>query len=199
LTSAGFNDDVATIAIQSDGKILVGGKFTTYGFAGQIGITRLNFYGSRDTTFDTGSGFGGIGSANPISIAIQSDNKILVSGTFTSYNGVTQNRITRLNTDGSRDSTFDIGTGFDFTVSAIAIQSDDKILVGGGFNSYDGTTQNEITRLNPNGSRDTTFNIGSRFNASVAAIVIQSDDKILVGGNFTAYNGTTQNRITRLV
>ena len=197
-TGFGFNGglyEVFSIAIQSDGKILVGGIFIDYNGTTQNYITRLNSDGSRDETFDIGTGF----NSAVFSLAIQSDGKILVGGAFISYNGTTQNRITRLNTDGSRDESFNIGDGFNNSVRSIAIQSDGKILVGGDFISYNGTTQNRITRLNTDGSRDEkSFNIGDGFNNSVRSLAIQSDGKILVGGNFISYNGTTQNRITRL-
>jgi uncharacterized delta-60 repeat protein len=191
----GFNSDVRSITIQSDGKILVGGFFTSYDGTTQNRIARLNSDGSLDTTFDIGTGFNFF----VISIALQSDGKIVVGGNFASYDGTTQNRIARLNSDGSLDTSFDIGTGLNSNVFPIALQSDGKILVGGFFTSYDGVTQNRITRLNPDGSLDTTFDIGTGFNDSVISIAIQSDGKILVGGNFNIYDDVTQNRITRLL
>ena len=191
---SGFNVGVTSIRIQTDGKIVVGGDFTSYNGTTQNRITRLNSDGSRDTGFDPGSGFnGGIRD-----VAIQSDGKIIVCGSFTSYNGTTQNNITRLNSDGSIDNTFTIGTGFDGTTINLEIQSNGKIIVCGGFTSYNGTTQNNITRLNSDGSRDNAFTIGSGFNNTTYSTSIQTDGKILVGGFFTSYNGTTQNRITRL-
>jgi uncharacterized delta-60 repeat protein len=191
---SGFNGVVNTIAIQSDGKILVGGNFTDYNGTGSNFIIRLNTDGSIDNTFSIGSGFDG----EVFTIAIQSDDKILVGGTFNDYNGNTYNQIIRLNTDGSRDTTFSIGGGFNGRVFTIAIQSDDKILVGGQFTDYNGFNYNYIIRLNSDGSVDNTFSIGSGFNGEVYTIAIQSDGKILVGGAFGNYNGTTSNRIIRL-
>jgi uncharacterized delta-60 repeat protein len=190
----GFNSIVNALAIQSDGKVLVGGQFTTYQGTTRNRIARLNTDGSYDTTFNIGTGFNGI----VIALAIQSDGKIVVGGGFTTYQGTTRNRIARLNTDGSYDTTFDIGTGFGGSVSALAIQSDGKIVVGGGFTTYQGTTRNRIARLNTDGSYDTTFDIGTGFNGSVFALAIQSDGKIVVGGGFTTYQGTTRNCIARL-
>ena len=90
---------------------------------------------------DIGTGFN-----NTINtIAIQSDGKILVGGSFTSYNGVSANRMIRLNSDGSVDESFDIGIGFNAIVYSIAIQSDGKILVGGLFSSYNGVSAQLIT------------------------------------------------------
>ena len=103
-----------------------------------------------------------------------------------------------LYSDGSIDGTFVYGSGFDFPVYTIAIQSDNKILVGGNFSDYSGTGANRIIRLNTNGSIDGTFNYGSGFDDSVNTIAIQSDNKILVGGVFTDYSGTGANKIIRL-
>jgi uncharacterized delta-60 repeat protein len=190
----GFNSSVNTISIQSDGKILVGGQFTTYNGVSLNRIIRLNSDGSQDTSFVIGTGF-----SNTVNtISIQSDGKILVGGSFTSYNGVSSNRIIRLNSDGSQDSSFVIGTGFNNTVNTITIQSDGKILVGGWFASYNGVTSNRIIRLNTDGSQDSSFVIGTGFNNPVNTISIQSDGKILVGGQFTSYNGVSLNRIIRL-
>jgi uncharacterized delta-60 repeat protein len=157
---------VNVLSIQSDGKILVGGSFTTYKGLTQNYIVRLNTDGSLDSTFDVGVGFD-----NQVrAITIQPDGKILVGGNFTTYKGLTQTRIVRLNTDGSLDSTFDVGTGFNTLVLSLLTQSDGKILVGGNFSTYKGLTQNFIARLNIDGSLDSTFNIGTGFNSTVFEI-----------------------------
>jgi uncharacterized delta-60 repeat protein len=191
---AGFGGTVSTIAVQADGKILVGGGFTTYQGAARNRFVRLNTNGSDDTTFNLGTGFNDIVNA----VTVQADGKILVGGLFTTYQGTTRNRFVRLDTDGSYDTTFNLGTGFGGTVNAIAVQDDGKILVGGGFTTYQGTTRNRLVRLNTNGSYDTTFNLGTGFGGTVQAIAVQDDGKILVGGLFTTYQGTTRNRFVRL-
>ena len=195
-TGSGFDNDVRSIAIQDDNKILVGGlNFVTYSGVTANKIIRLNTDGSIDNTFNSGSGFNN----GVLSIAIQDDNKILIGGYFTSYSGVTANTIIRLNTDGSIDNTFNSGSGFDDGVRSIAIQDDNKILVVGlSFTTYSGVTANRIIRLNSDASIDNTFNSGSGFNYSVNSIAIQSDNKILVGGSFTTYSGVTANSIIRL-
>src|SRR5690554_3125735 len=200
-TGMGFNSFVIAITLQPDGKILTGGTFTSYNGQTQNRIARLNTDGSLDTSFNTGTGFGV--SYWIHEITLQPDGKILVGGTFTQYNGQTQNRIIRLNTDGSIDTSFVTGTGFNDWVETITLQSDGKILVGGKFTSYNGQSRNSIVRLNTDGSLDTSFNIGTGFNISewshsVLAIILQPDEKILVGGSFTEYNGQTQKSIVRL-
>ena len=192
---SGFNDFVRPIAIQNDGKILVGGSFTTYSGVSANYIIRLNTDGTIDNTFDNGSGFNN----HVYTLAIQSDGKILVGGHFSQYSGVSIGfGIIRLNTDGSIDNTFVTGSGFNGNVYSIAIQSNGKILVGGWFTVYSGVTVNYIVRLNTDGTIDNTFVTGGGFNNSINSIVIQSDGKILAGGYFTLYSGVTANFIIRL-
>jgi uncharacterized delta-60 repeat protein len=196
----GFSDSVRSITIQSDGKIVVGGDFTTFNGATVNRIVRLNSDGTRDTAFstNTGTGFGSF--TFVATIAIQSDGKIVVGGTFETFNGATANRIIRLNSDGTRDTAFTVGTGFTNSVTTIAIQSDGKIVVGGFFTTFNSATANRIIRLNSDGTRDTAFstNTGTGFSGNALSIAIQSDGKIVVGGAFTTFNGATVNHIVRL-
>ena len=194
VTGTGFDNDIYSITIQSDGKILVGGQFTNYNGTSANYIIRLNSDGSVDTSFVYGIGL----DDRVYSTAIQSDGKILVGGNFTDYNGTSAKHIIRLNSDGSIDTFFVYGTGFDILVFSIAIQSDGKILIGGDFTDYDGTPANRIIRLNSDGSVDTSFVYGTGFIDEVYSTAIQSDGKILVGGFFTDYDGTPANRIIRL-
>lgn len=191
----GFNNRAKAIAIQSDGKVLVGGSFTSYNGNNRNGIIRLNDDGAVDTGFSVGTGFS---STSINKIIIQDDDKILIGGDFTSYDGNTKNHIVRLNTNGSIDTNFNIGTGFDGYVSNIFIQNDNKIVVVGAFTSYDGNTRNRIIRLNNDGTIDNTFSIGTGFNNVVYTSSIQDDGKILLGGVFSTYNATTTNYIVRL-
>jgi uncharacterized delta-60 repeat protein len=124
----------------------VGGAFSSYDEQ-EIGngITRLNPDGTLDYTFNTGEGLELSGGFPLISIAIksfalQNDGKIVAGGSFSSYDGEEiGNGITRLNQDGTLDSTFITGEGFDYGgVTSLALQNDGKIVVGGIFSSYDG-------------------------------------------------------------
>jgi hypothetical protein len=132
-------------------------------------------------------------------IVTQTDGKMLIGGTFINYNNINSNRILRLNSDGTIDNSFSIGTGFNDVVNAIAIQTDGKILVAGSFTSYNNSSVNRIVRLNSDGTIDTSFNIGTGFNDYINKLVLQTDGKIILGGVFTNYNGTTHNRIIRLM
>jgi uncharacterized delta-60 repeat protein len=194
LTGSGASSRVLTTSVQSDGKVLIGGAFASYGGVTVNGIARLHVNGVRDTTFNTGSGPNSIVRTS----ARQSDGKFIIGGNFTSYGGVTINRIARLHVNGVRDTTFNVGTGASDNVWTTSIQSDGKVIIGGAFASYRGVTTNRIARLHVNGVRDTTFNTGSGTNNVVTTSSIQSDGKVIIGGAFTSYSGVTTNRIARL-
>jgi uncharacterized delta-60 repeat protein len=194
----GANNTTTSIAIQPDGKILVGGTFTTFNDTIVNRIARLNVDGTLDTAFTSDTGTGP--NSAVYSIAIQSDGKIVLGGSFTTFNGTTVNRIVRLNSDGTLDTAFttNTGTGANSDVRAIAIQSDGKIVLGGSFTTFNGTTVNRIVRLNSDGTIDTGFNTGTGPNSAVYSIAIQPDGKILIGGFFSTFNDTIVNRIARL-
>ena len=195
-----FGGVINNVAIQSDGKIVIGGNFTSFNGTTVNHIARLNSDGSLDTAFNTNTGTGGDFAVQ--SIAIQSNQKIVIGGVFTTFNETTVNSIARLNSDGSLDTAFNTntGTGTNGSVKAIVIQTDGQIVVGGTFTTFNGTTVNRIARLSSDGVRDTTFttNTGTGANNAVSAIAIQSDAKIVVGGDFSTFNGTTVNGIARL-
>ena len=182
------------IQLYPDGRILVSGRFDSYKGVAANNIIRLNSDGSRDTSFDVGTGFNDMIRGS----VLQPDGKIVVFGPFTSYQGVAANRIIRLNPDGSRDTTFNVGTGFNEIAYDAALQLDGKIVVVGGFTSYQGVAANRIIRLNPGGSRDTTFNTGSGLNTIAYNVLTQPDGKIVASGFFTEYQGISSGRIVRI-
>jgi uncharacterized delta-60 repeat protein len=188
---------VNSAAALADGKFLIGGAFLRYNGELINRLARLNTDGSLDTTFTPGSG---PNSSNVFAIHVLPDDKILIGGGFTQYNGTARNRIARLNADGTLDTTFVIGTGANAsTINAIAVQPDGKILIGGGFASFNGAARPRIARLEADGSVDTTFLPGTGANSStVNRILVQPDGKILISGGFTEYNGVGRNRIARL-
>ena len=192
------NPAVRTIAIQSDGKIFIGGDFVTYNGTSRMGVARLNSDGSLDTSFAPGTG---TNYTYVKTIAIQNDGKIIIVGNFIEYNGITRRGVARINTDGSLDTSFNPGTGVGINngnALAVAIQSDGKIIVGGDFVEFNGQPYNSIVRLNSNGTFDASFNTGSGFVGYLFDIQIQADGKIIVGGHFSTYNGTTAHDLVRL-
>jgi uncharacterized delta-60 repeat protein/gliding motility-associated-like protein len=191
-SGSGFNAQVSSLEVQPDDKIIAGGSFTTYNGAPANRLIRLNEDGSVDASFNIGAG----PNSNLRIVHLQPDNKILVSGLFTSFNGAAVERMARLNTDGSLDNTFSPATGLNPLV--ILVQNDNKILVGGNFSAVAGVSRNNIVRLNANGTLDTTFDPGSGFNDWVYSLYQEPSGKIMVGGWFENFNGVSRNFIARL-
>src|SRR6185369_14420460 len=97
---SGVNGDVGSLALQADGKTVIGGVFTSVNGTTRNGIARLNSDGTLDTSFlAAGSGT----NSSVLAIAVQSDGKIVIGGFFTSVNGTTRNGAARLNVDGTLD------------------------------------------------------------------------------------------------
>ena len=189
----GFNNPVTEVVLQPDGKIIVGGVFSSYNGTPANDIIRLNSDGTVDNTFSAGTGFNEIIWA----IDVQPDGKILVGGFFSQYNGVPYNCLIRLNSNGSVDNSFTIGTGFNNTIYDIKRQVDGKYIIFGSFTTFNGVTCNRIVRLNNDGSIDNTFNTGVGFNGETYSGLID-DGKIVVAGEFFEYSGQTNRNIVRL-
>jgi uncharacterized delta-60 repeat protein len=167
------SDQVRTVVVQPDGKILIGGGFTTVGDVALNNFARLNGDGTVDTaTFSPGTGADNI----VFCVAVQPDAKILIGGAFTAVNGQPRNHIARLNADGTLESeaTFNSGSGANSNVVSIAVQADGKILIGGDFTSVNGQTRNYVARLNADGSLESsaTFDPGTGANASVQSVAM---------------------------
>lgn len=191
----GFAGDVLAITRQPDGKLLIGGdQLTLYNGVAVKPIVRLGSDGALDTGFDVGDG----PDSEVLEIAVQPDGKILVGGSFYNFNGVTSRRLVRLMLDGSVDNSFNIGTGANSAVAGVVVQPDGKILVAGSFSQWDGATVGGIVRLLVDGSVDPAFNVGAGTNSNVNDLVLRPDGKIVIGGYFTQYNGTTRNQLAQL-
>jgi uncharacterized delta-60 repeat protein len=198
----GANRVVYCATVQSDGKALIGGAFTSVAGITRNGIARLNLNGSLDTAFNPSAGGGGF----IVALASLPDGKTLGGGSFSSINGTARNSIARLNADGSLDTSFNPGAGPNPPyVYSIAMQADGKVLIGGEFTSFNGTARNRIARLNVNGSLDSTFNPGSGATdgssglfTAIYSVAVQPDGKLLVGGDFTRFNGVARNGLARL-
>ena len=195
---SGFNDGAEVVIVDSLGRFYVGGSFSSYNGNACNCICRLLPNGDFDSTFAIGSGFN-----NSVTcIEIDQNGKIYVGGYFTQYQGATNNRIIRLNEDGSKDTIFDNSTGFNDVVFAMELAPDNDLFVGGSFTQYKSVNNFRAIRLNPNGSKRTTFNTGSGFtsggSADIRAIKVDEAGNIYFGGAFNTYKGTAANNIVCL-
>lgn len=198
-----LNNRVFSMALQQDGRIVIGGTFNTVNGQAPGGIARLNSDGSLDTSFTRGLGVNIL--SGTFAIALRSDGRILIGGIFTEVQGVARGSIARLNPDGTLDSSFGnglagiVGNGFP-TVSSLRLQPDGRILVGGLYTSINGVPRQGIARLNADGSLDTSFANGlPGADGRVHAVDLRPDGKILIAGDFTSVHGSPRGRIARLL
>ena len=221
---------VFAVALQPDGKIVIGGDFTDVDGTRANRVARLNADGTVDTTFNLvpdpatpgatipGTGAAGAGDSSAVRvIVVQPDGKIIVGGSFTTFNDLPREYLVRLNPDGSVDPTFvgpDFSQPYNWKVSSLALQPDGRILVGGRF--FFGieqlTQKSGIIRVLANGSLDGSFVTDRGASAfgnpgwiqEVRTIALQRNGQIVIGGDFNGFGGTTQmvnikrNRLARL-
>lgn len=158
------------LAVQPDGKILMGGW----------GLVRLNPDGSTDNSFNCQLG--------PVvsTIVLQPDGKLLVGGGFDHFGSQSVYAIARINTDGSLDNSFNTGSGPSSGVSTIALQPDGKMVIGGTFDTINGVSRPKIARLNSDGTVDPTYaGIGSVSGSEVDALLLQDSGKLVASGFFS--------------
>lgn len=205
---------VKAIAIQPNGKILIGGQFhwvtpSNSATATSIwGIARLNADGTLDSGFINAPAGKVKSNHNVRGIAVQPDGKIVIGGYFTYIDGVARNRIARLNANGTLDNSFNVGDGANGNIEDVKLQADGKILISGSFTNVQGTAIYGVARLNANGSLDTSFvpNAGNPAAVNgawtgtfpVYQMALQSDGKILINGGTLQYAGKYHAGVARL-
>ena len=198
----GMSSPVFIIAPATDGSgdVYVGGNFYTVNDVSHSRLVRMNSDGTVDNGFNIGTGIDMI--VRIIVPAIDGSGDIYVGGLFTSINGVTYNRLVRMNSDGTIDNGFNIGTGMDDQITSIVPASDGSgdVYLGGFFTSINGVTYNRLVRLNSDGTVDTGFNIGTGMDNYILSIspAIDGSGDVYVAGSFTSINGVTYNRLARL-
>jgi len=187
------NAPVYAVAVQPDGRVLLGGDFTTLGSVSIPYVARLQSNGLLDTSFTPPAINNSLRA-----LALQPDGKVLIAGRFTTVGGQSRSRIARLNADGSLDPTFDPGTGANDNVRALALQPDGRVLIGGQFTMVAGVTRNFVARLMTDGSLDTSFDPGVGPDDEVRSIAVQPDGKILLGGDFELFDNVARSSVARL-
>lgn len=185
--SAIIAGEALAVVLQPDGRIVVGGQFTTGG-SGQTNIRRFLANGSTDASFAVGSGFDDI----VFDLVLQPDGRVIATGSFTNYNGTPCLGIARLNADGSLDSSFAPASTAYFHGQQLALGADGKLLVAGSL-----AVPTALARLNPNGSLDIGFTPVAGA-GSVRGVVLQPDGKSVIHGSFGTVNGVARHKLARL-
>ncbi len=183
-TNGGSNAAIRAMVLQSDGKIIIGGAFTSFGGQNVNRIIRLNSNGTIDNSFSLSTVLGG----QVNDILILPNGKIMMGGSFS----ISSSSLVRLNSDGTLDTGVDIIFG---TVNSIALAPDGKIVVGGEFTS----PRPNVARLNSIGTIDTSFVLTSGgAGYPVNDVIVQPDGKIIAGGVFSSFNGVQTDGAVRL-
>lgn len=184
----GVNGEVNAVAVQADGKIVIGGKFSTVNGIPRNNIARLNADGTVDRSFADTLDLGLNGEVN--AIAIQPDGGIIVGGLFTQAAQFETMNLARYKPDGSVDKTFGGTSGSPGTngvVLALAVQADGKIIVGGNFNTIFGQPRRSVAKINPDGTLDGANAQSALLNGAVNALAATPDGSV-AGGLFTVQN-----------
>lgn len=186
----GVNSQVYCLVAQPDGKMIIGGTFTSVGGASRKSLARILPNGNLDITFSPV-----MNDAEPLvrTLALQPDGKVLVGGRFTSISGAARQGFARLNANGTLDTTFTANVAapdFATTVNSLALQADGKIVVAGAFATINGVARRGLAMLNADGSVDTGFN-AALTDGATAGITMQADGRILVNGQFRVSGSNT--------
>ncbi len=207
------NGYILALALQSDGKVVVGGNFSTMNGSSYSRLARLNSTGTLDKNFNPGV-YGPPSSPIVYSLAVHapgtpSADKIVVGGDFSVLGSLARQKLGRLNANGTVDSSFDMGSSAILNAPVYAIATDygpfgingqggnfEKVLIGGSFTALGGI-RNYFARLSDNGTPDANVS-NSYVDGVVKAIRVQADHKMVLGGSFTHAQSYTRNGLTRL-
>ncbi len=192
--SSGIFGGVKQILIQTDGKILARGDFTTYGGTARNGLMRINANGTLDATFASSYWSNQINA-----MVLRSDQKIYVGGSFEL--GVGFGRLALLNTNGTQDTSFG-GLGTDQLLNgdvlALGLASSGNILVGGKFDSLGITPIKPLTSITSAGVVDSNFDwadLNAETEVEVSDIVVTAGQGVWVvgsyAGTYSKYNSST--------
>jgi len=190
----GLSNNATQILVLQDGKILLAGNFGLVQGTGVLKLARLFANGLLDTSFHSGS----TGIGNVLCVAQQPDGKILVGGSFTNFNGVSQTSITRVLLNGRRDTSFHSGAGAPGTVESITLEPDGKILIAGDFLTYNGVARTRVARLLSSGVLDVGFDPGTGASNYIMSSKRQPDGAYILAGEFSTFNNLNRKRIVRL-
>lgn len=186
---------ITSVALQADGKLIVGGSFQNIAGAPRQNLARLLDNGTIEAAFVADANY-------PVNaVAVQGDQRILVGGAFDRIGGRSMTRLARLETTGAVDTSF--VAPVNSTVNSIILQADGRIILGGSFSQVSGQARVYIARLLPSGALDSSFAPIATVNADgrqhVKGLALQEDGRLLVLGTFTQIDNITRTYVARFL
>jgi len=192
-----FNDFTSMSDVDDQGRIIVVGKFTKYKTLSRNYIVRIFENGEIDNSFNTG----GLGTDKPIEhVKLQSDRKILIGGSFTSYNNIPINGLARLKEDGSLDPTFKTPAYQSYTHKIHHFSEDRFMLVASNILAEDSLSEH-LRIFDKDGNYIESFNPFPQgaTNTSITASHVQPlTNKILLVIHYSTDKVSSQKQIVRL-
>lgn len=195
-SSVGPDGLVYAMALQPDGKLIIGGSFQNYNNTPAGRIARLTSTGAIDNSFNTGTGIVS-NVVGVMSIDLHQDGKIIAGGKFDNFNGTTVSNLVRLLSNGQLDTQFTTAA-INEQIESVFVLPSGKVIIAGRFTAIGSTSRNRVAGLNANGSINTEFNPGNGANSIVNHIAKFDQSKVMIGGYFTTYNGTSRGRVARI-
>jgi uncharacterized delta-60 repeat protein len=166
------------VAVQPDGKFLVGGRFERESTGFFTGVVRFNGDGSLDKGFNAQVQGG---SERILAISVYDDGRIVIAGSFTNVNSLPRRNLARLLSDGSTDASFNVGEIADRSVRAIAALADGSVVIGGSFTNVAGIPVAGLAKLAADGAVDPAFTLDASRPRVVNAIIPMDQGRLLVG------------------
>lgn len=192
-----FDDkcQINAIAVQPDGKVVIGGDFTSP----IASFLRLNVNGTVDSAFATNIG---TSADNPVEdLVLLSDGSIIIVGSFSSFNGNPASGICKVNSNGVFDTAFATNVGTGFNGAAYSIKqylNTNSVVIGGAFSTYNGVASQRVIKITSTGTIAPAWNNTNTINNTVYVVEVQSNGKIFIGGDFTTVNGNPSDSLIRI-
>lgn len=188
----GPDSTVEAVAVQSDGKIVVGGSFSNFDGLSQNRVARINANGSLDLVFRTTA------NSTVNDIHLLGDGRFYLVGSFSTVNGSARRGVVRMLSDGSVDPSFDPRTG-GTTVRRILVIPSGSILLAGSFSNFAGSLSRNIVKLSSDGQVEGAFGVSDAPSSSVESLALDEVGRVLIGGGFTKVGNAYQPRMARLL
>ena len=192
-TTATLNGLGECLGIQTDGKIIIGGAFTTVNGVTRNHVARLNTDGTLDIAFNPDI------NGDCYALVVRPNDRIIIGGAFTTVSGSIRNYIARLDSNGVLDGTFNQSLNGACRIITLqnTIDHANWMVIAGDFTEIAGEARQYVARLDADGELDASF--APVLDAPVLSICVKVDDTILIGGEFTTVDTELHGHIAQFL